>query len=113
MIYTVIWQPDTENDLADEWLNAPDRAVVTQAANQIDAQLKADPYANSESRSGNSRVMFVPPLGVAYDVSDDDCLVIVAVLHRGALTPRLCKDASVGDLLCHLFLRRFTGRLFP
>jgi ParE toxin of type II toxin-antitoxin system, parDE len=82
MIFTVIWQPETENDLADLWLNAPDRDAVTRAANQIDAQLKADPYANSESRFGNTRVMFVPPLGVAYDIYDDDCLVAVwAVWH--------------------------------
>jgi len=55
---------------------------VTQAANQIDAQLKADPYAKSESRAGNTRVMFVPPLGVAYDVSDADCLVTVWAVWR-------------------------------
>jgi len=66
-----------ENHLANAWMTAPDKAAVTAAANTIDDQLRRDPYANSESRSGDTRVMFVPPLGVAYDVNEDDCLVTV------------------------------------
>jgi len=43
MKVTVVWQPATEDDLADLWLNASDRAPVTQAATLSASQLKADP----------------------------------------------------------------------
>jgi hypothetical protein len=63
-------------------VTAPDRAAVSAAANQIDRQLREDPYANSESRSGSMRVILAPPLGAAYDVNDDDRMVTVwAVWH--------------------------------
>jgi hypothetical protein len=52
MIFTVVYQPEIENDLADLWLNAPDRAAVTVAANTIDDQLRRNPYAMSESALG-------------------------------------------------------------
>jgi len=82
MIFTAVWNPSSLDELADLWLNAPDRSAVTQAANRIDQLLKQDPYANSESRSGNSRVMIEPPLVVNYEVSDDDCLVTVLGVWR-------------------------------
>jgi hypothetical protein len=82
MIYTVVWKPAVLNDLANEWMNAPDRAAVTQAADRIDAMLRNDPYTFSESRSGSTRVMFVSPLAVAFEVSDPDCLVTVKAVWR-------------------------------
>lgn len=77
MSYTVVWEPVAQNDLADIWVNAPDRAAVSAASNTIDAILRIDPYSNSESRSGATRVLFVPPLAVAFDVSEPDRLVTV------------------------------------
>ncbi len=81
-MWTVVWFAPAQNHLATVWMAAPDRAAVTAAANQIDRQLREDPYANSESRSGNTRVMLVPPLGVAYDVNDDDRMVTVWAVWR-------------------------------
>lgn len=52
MIFTVVWQPETESDLAEFWLNAQDRDAVTQAANQIDTQLKADRYGTANRAPG-------------------------------------------------------------
>ena len=77
MIYTVTWTTKAQNDLADIWVTAPDRAAVTTASNQIDANLRRDPYGASESRTDQSRIMIVAPLAISYDVSDDDCLVAV------------------------------------
>ncbi len=77
MIYTVTWLPSADAHLATIWTDSLNRAAVTAAANRIDRELRLHPYANSESRSNKNRVMFVQPLGVSYDVSDDDCLVTV------------------------------------
>lgn len=82
MIYTVVWKPAVENDLANEWMTATDQSAVTDAANRIDAILRKDPYTYSESREGATRVMFVSPLAVAFEVSKPDCLVTVKAVWR-------------------------------
>jgi hypothetical protein len=82
MTFTVVYRPSCENDLAGCWIAAPDRAAVAAAADTIDPILHDDPYRFSESRGGQSRVMIVPPLGVAFDVSDEDCLVSVWAAWR-------------------------------
>ena len=56
MLYTVIWQPNAENRLAQIWLDADDRSVVTEAANEIDGRHRNDPKSFGESRSGRTRV---------------------------------------------------------
>jgi hypothetical protein len=58
-------------------MSADDRAAISFASDTIDAILRRDPYSHSESRSGPSRIMSVPPLAAAYDVSDEDRLVTV------------------------------------
>ncbi len=82
MTWTVTWAPDALEELADLWNNAADRRAVSKAADVIDAWLRRDPYADSESRGANKRIMFVPPLGVAYSVSDLDRLVTVQTVWR-------------------------------
>ncbi len=73
MKWTVLWISSTENDLADLWMSAPDKAAVTAAANLIDQELAKNPLAVGEGRSGNSRILVEPPLAVEYDVIVDDC----------------------------------------
>jgi hypothetical protein len=75
--YTVEWVPGAEDALADAWLNAPDRAAVTAAAAAVEARLQRDPYAESESRTGATRITFEAPLAVHYAVNDQDRHVIV------------------------------------
>ncbi len=82
MSWTVVWLGPAQNLLADIWMNAPNQQAVTDASNLIDAILRRDPYACSESRDGNSRVMIERPLGVGYDVSDDDRMVTVWSVWR-------------------------------
>ena len=78
MKYTVVWLKAAQDLLAILWMNAVDRQEVTDAANVIDAQLRRDPYAYSESRGDdNQRILLFPPLGIAFEVSDADCLVTV------------------------------------
>ncbi len=78
MKYTVVWLKAAQDLLATIWLNSANRQDIADAANVIDAQLRVDPYAYSESRSTeNDRILLFPPLGVAFDVSDADRLVTV------------------------------------
>jgi len=83
MKFTVIWKPKSERGLASIWLTADDRAAVTAAANEIDRLLRSRPLAVGESRSGNIRVLVIPPLAVHYEVLEDDCLVnVMTVSYR-------------------------------
>ena len=61
MIFTVLWRPLAENQLAQLWIVAPDRDIVSAAADEIDARLRRDPHEQGESREGNARVLIVPP----------------------------------------------------
>jgi len=72
VIFTVVWKPTATDELAEIWLNAQDRAAVTASANQIDRSLRSDPATVGESRSGNRRIVFVPPLGVDFEVHELD-----------------------------------------
>jgi plasmid stabilization system protein ParE len=77
MIFTVLWTPTAEQELASIWLDAEDRNAVTSAAHTIDALLRADPHTRGESRHDAVRVLFVPPLGVDFDVVEADRIVYV------------------------------------
>jgi len=78
MTYTVVWKPDAHAELADIWTSAQDRQTVAEAANQIDQLLKTAPHQQGESRNSSLRIMFVEPVGVIYDVNEDDRIVSVA-----------------------------------
>ena len=82
MIYTVLWLPSAEEQLAQLWQDADDRAAVADAADTVDAHLRRDPLTAGESRLGNSRVVFEGVLGIAFDVSVDDSKVSVKAVWR-------------------------------
>jgi plasmid stabilization system protein ParE len=78
MSYRVIWPRAARNDLADIWLNAPDQNAVTAASAEIDRLLEDDPlHAGHPMLSSVHRRLAVPPLGVLYEVVEDDKRVIV------------------------------------
>ena len=81
MRYTVIWRPSAEADLAAIWTEARDRQTVSRAANQIDTLLRSAPTTSGESRSGDTRILVVPPLAVHFDVVADDRKVYVLTLR--------------------------------
>lgn len=72
MKYTVIWRPETLNQLIEFWLEATDRETVSAATARIDCVLRADPESQGESREENTRVLLVEPLGVEYEVDVGD-----------------------------------------
>jgi hypothetical protein len=82
MRYTVIWTPTALNVLAAIWNQAEDRNAVTAASNEMDRVLAAAPREQGESRKGNVRVMFANPLGVEYEVIEDDLKVEVLAVWR-------------------------------
>jgi plasmid stabilization system protein ParE len=72
MIYTVLWSPDAENDLAAIWLHADERSVITAVGNEIDRLLRRDAHLQGESRGADLRVVVVPPLTVDFEVNEGD-----------------------------------------
>lgn len=77
MKHTVAWLAAAEQELADIWLAAEDRAAVSQAAALLDRQLANDPSNVGESRPDGRRVHFAAPLGVVFRVHADELRVVV------------------------------------
>jgi plasmid stabilization system protein ParE len=82
MTYTVVWRPFAERTLIELWTDTEDRQLVTDAANTIDSLLRSDPVDVGESRSDDSRFLYVSPLAVYYDVFPDDRRVAVWAVWR-------------------------------
>lgn len=84
MTYTVTWIKSALDELAELWNDALDRPDVTEASNQIDSILRSNPYAYSESREQDLRIMFVPPLAILFEVREADRIVTVRAVWRPA-----------------------------
>ena len=81
MRFTVVYVPGAEQNLAAAWLSSPDREAVTTAAHQLEQELAADPLHCGESRGSSvSRVRFLPPLGITFDVVVDDATVYISAV---------------------------------
>jgi hypothetical protein len=77
MRYTVTWKPRADQELAEIWLQAPNRNLVAHAVHQIDSYLGDRPLDVGESREGDFRILCILPLVVGYRVSKADRLVEV------------------------------------
>jgi len=75
--YTVVWVQSSQSELADLWLNAPDRNAVTAATHAIDRELAVDPSSRGVELSEGLRAFFAPPLRVLFAVRGDDRIVEV------------------------------------
>lgn len=85
MNYRVTWQRAAKNDLADIWLNAADQNAVTVASAEIDRLLSDNPLqVGSAMRSSIHRRLGVSPLGVLYEVIEDDKRVVVQAVFTVA-----------------------------
>ena len=59
--------------MAATWLAFPDRNAVTRAANEFDRQLRVNPLHFGESRQSSvRRIAIEPPLGIEFEVIEDD-----------------------------------------
>ena len=73
-----VWAAKAENQLAVAWTAAADRNAVTDAAARLDRVLMREPLKVGESRSSSvHRVAYDHPLGVEFEVIEDDKRVIV------------------------------------
>ena len=82
MRYTVVWKESAENQLANIWLNATHRDAVTNVARQIDVRLRYRPQFQGESRAKRRRILLVSPLGVKFEVDENDRIVrVLTVWH--------------------------------
>ena len=72
MRFTVVWGGSAERQLAQLWLDAEDRGVVRDAADRLDAALAERAGSLGESRSGNVRIAFAPPLAIEFEVFGED-----------------------------------------
>ena len=86
MKWTVVWQRDARNLLAELWNNGPDRTDIRNAADRIDWILQRAPLDHGESRDENDRIMIEPPLAVYYTVSEPDFMVSVFDVWRWGTT---------------------------
>lgn len=77
MKYRVAWTASAQEHLASIWLASRERSPVTSAAARIDDDLREDPHTKGESRSGSVRILINRPLGVQYEVIEEDRTVYV------------------------------------
>lgn len=78
MNYEVVWGPVIEGQLAAVWIASDDRAAVAAAAHRLDQALARNPLALGEARDSSvRRVAFDHPLGIEFEVIEDDKRVIV------------------------------------
>jgi hypothetical protein len=75
--HTVICHPRAESELATAYLAAADPKAVTSASWIIERILQESPEAFGESRTGQLRVGFEPPLAVWDSISQPDHLVLI------------------------------------
>lgn len=76
--YAVELEPVAEDDLADHWLTAPDRAAVTAADAAADRLLRRDPRRAGRALSEGLYRLVVPPLAYLYAVDDGRRVVTVS-----------------------------------
>ncbi len=85
MKYVVLWDARAEADLAAIWLAAADRLAVVRAASWIDNHLERSPLRLGESRASSvHRVAFYSPLGIEFEVIEDDKRVVVQAVFATA-----------------------------
>src|SRR5438046_2858549 len=80
--YIVNWMLGAQNHLAQLWIEASDRDVVTASANQIDDELAEDPDIKGEPLREGLRSLTISPLRVLYLVKEMDRIVDVIGVRR-------------------------------
>lgn len=82
MTYRVFWAPTAETWLEAQLSQATDAETLADAAKEIDRHLLAAPNEFGESRYDAVRIGFAWPLGVQFEVFDDDRTVVVYDVWR-------------------------------
>ena len=83
MKWTVVWNPNASNQLADIWLRAVDRNAVASATAEIERAIAQDPE-NAGFEYYGDRLYVVLPISAVYEISPPDRLVrVIDVFYRG------------------------------
>lgn len=82
--YTVSWRPEVKSDLADLWMNAPDKRSIAAAADRIDELLSRDAASQGTDVHEGLRALIVGPLLVYFTVSEPDRLATVWAVRTTA-----------------------------
>jgi hypothetical protein len=83
MKFTVVMSAIAEHQLAEIWVQASDRAVVSRAFDQIEALLKREAPSLGRLHPSGWRVVTISPLAVTFQVSMDDRMVkVMSVFYR-------------------------------
>ena len=78
MMYQVTWGIAVEHQLAAIWIASTDRGAVTAASAWLEYHLSRTPLGLGEPRTSSvHRVAYRAPLGVEFQVIEDDKRVIV------------------------------------
>ena len=78
MKFAVQWSGRALESLAQIWLENPtNRIAIRQATANTDQLLAFDPLDQGESREGQRRVLFVPPLVLTFHVDVVRSLILV------------------------------------
>jgi hypothetical protein len=77
MKFTVTWTSRAEADLAQLWNESKDQTAIARAADTIDRILQFNPQKKGDGNYDAIRTLVVDPLGVDFEVVEDDLLVYV------------------------------------
>ena len=84
MSYTVTWSTDAESELAEAWLDAADRTDFSRAAAELEDELCLTPFRVGAQRASSvNRYASRPPIGIVFDIVEDDKKVIVQACWLG------------------------------
>jgi hypothetical protein len=73
MTYSVSWTPTALNALAAIWNDSTDRNAVTTASHWLEQAIENRPIGFGEARNSSVvRIAFRPPLGIEFEIIEDD-----------------------------------------
>jgi hypothetical protein len=78
--FTVIWDTQAEDELAEIWIQSGVRKSVTDAADEINVMLRFDPQSKGRNLAEGLRALDVGPLQAIFTVSLPDRIAQVVLV---------------------------------
>lgn len=79
MKYLVLWAPEAERRLDDIWSASADPDRIFRSAMELESRLRVDPISEGESRDGDWRITFEPPLGIYFQIVEPETVLVSMV----------------------------------
>jgi hypothetical protein len=76
-MFSIFRSHDAQAPLRQAWEQGDDtlREAICRASQDLDQRLSRDPHEQGESREDQSRILFEAPVGVLFEVDQDNMLV--------------------------------------